>query len=58
MILIDHDYHVVELHWIPDEVIDWCSKQYGEHGDRWFTGRNKIYFKNKLDHMMFLVRWS
>jgi hypothetical protein len=52
------DYHIVELSWIPDEVYQWCENQFGPVGKRWFSRHPKIYFTNKLDHMMFLVRWS
>lgn len=52
------DYHIVELNRIPDDVYEWCVKQFGPSGERWFVRSPKIYFTNKLDHMMFLVRWS
>jgi hypothetical protein len=52
------EYHIVELRWIPDEVYQWCETQFGPAGKRWFSRSPKIYFTNKLDHMMFLVRWS
>lgn len=52
------DYHIVELYEIPNEVRQWCEDQFGPSGKRWFTRSPKIYFTNKLDHMMFLVRWS
>ena len=59
MIKIEHDYHVVELYHIPWEVIEWCQERFGAgDGSRWMIKNNKIYFANKLDHMMFLVRWS
>jgi hypothetical protein len=52
------EYHIVELRWIPDEVYQWCETQFGPAGKRWFSRSPKIYFTNKLDHMMFLVRWA
>ena len=52
------EYHIVELKWIPDEIYEWCYQQFGDSGKRWFASFNKIYFTSKLDHMMFLVRWS
>jgi len=52
------EYHIVELKWVPDEVYQWCSQQFGRAGTRWFVRTTKIYFKNKLDHIMFLMRWS
>lgn len=59
-IIIDHEYHVVELYGtVPEQVLDWCRSTFGEHGDRWFVmHRTKIYFANARDHMMFLLRYS
>jgi hypothetical protein len=52
------EYHVVELIAVTNEVYQWCESQFGPAGKRWFSRSPKIYFTNKLDHMMFLVRWS
>ena len=55
-IKVDHEYHVVELRYITDEILDWCNKQFSD--DLWFCTATKIYFFNRQDHMMFLLRWS
>ncbi len=60
MIIIDHEYHVVELgRYIPLEVHDWLRERFGiGDGSRWFVRHNKLYFANKQDHLMFLLRWG
>jgi len=57
--ILDHDYHVVELNPVrpPKEMFDWLEKRFGK-GDRWFYIKNKIYFKNADEHLMFVIRWS
>jgi len=60
-VVIDHEYHVVELHRYSLEAIDWCVEMFGSQGSRWFTNsanHNKIYFANSKDHLMFILRWS
>ena len=60
--VIDQEYHVVELFRYSEEAIDWCKEKFGPLGRRWFfqstLGMHKIYFIDKRDHMMFLLRWS
>jgi hypothetical protein len=56
MIVAEHEYHVIELHTITDNVIKWLCDNMESH--RWFTRGNKVYFFNQKDHMMFLLRWS
>lgn len=60
MIVQDHEYHGVELVGrLPEAVYNWCHEKYGApNGDRWYTRHNMVYFYNKLDHMMFLMRWG
>jgi hypothetical protein len=58
--IIDHDYHVVELTYgirLPPEMFEWLEERFGT-GDRWFYMKNKIYFKNANDHLMFVIRWA
>ena len=55
---IDYEYSVVELHKIPNEVTDWCYDKFGVPGNTWFQHFNKLYFKSKHDHLMFVLRWS
>jgi hypothetical protein len=60
MLTIDHVYHVVELntHAIPKDVVAWLNSQYGVNTDRYFHKNGKIYFLNKHDHFLFLLRWG
>jgi len=61
MILVDHDYHVVELnnYQMPSEIRSWLREKYGPgDGSRWFYKHPKIYFANANDHLMFLLRLS
>jgi hypothetical protein len=61
MIIIDHDYHVVELnsYSLPDGIYQWLEDQFGPgDGSRWFYKHPKIYFANPNDHLMFLLRVS
>ena len=64
MIKIDHEYHAVEINdpylynQQTKEAIDWCCKTFGEPGKRWFKIKSFIYFLDKKDHMMFLLKWS
>lgn len=58
--MLDTTYHIVELHApAPKEVIKWCDAKFGDGKDgRWRSMMNKIYFKNKHDHLLFTLRWS
>lgn len=59
MILLDHDYHVVEMHKFPNQVIEWLHEKHGiGDGTIWMYKHPKIYFANPKDHMMFVLRWS
>lgn len=60
MILLDHDYHVVEFNRpVPNEVIDWLNKRFGPcNGDLWFLRHNRLYFSNSKDHLMFILTWG
>ena len=60
-ILIDHEYHIIELHniMVPDEVFDWLFENCGDGSDgRWFLKHPRLYFRNSRDHLMFTLRWS
>jgi len=55
------EYHVVELqpHNPPAEMFEWLQLRLGPgNGDRWFYKHPKLYFADKKDHLMFLLRWS
>lgn len=62
MIIIDHEYHVVELYTFakpPDEMFEWLQLKFGPgDGTRWMYKHPKIFFVDAKDHMMFLLRWS
>lgn len=60
MILVEHEYHGVELtQSLPDDVYQWLVDNFGPgNGERWYMRHNIVYFSNKLDHMMFLIRVS
>lgn len=59
MILLDHEYHVIEMRRITAEVLDWLHDNYGiGDGSIWMYKHPKIYFANGRDHLMFLLRWS
>jgi hypothetical protein len=57
-LIIDHEYHIVELHRYSQNAIDWCSEKFGPIGGRWFYHNHKICFKDPQDHLMFLLRWA
>jgi hypothetical protein len=60
MLLIDHEYHGVELRRpLPEEIYEWLYNTYGRPtGTRWFMRGNNIYFANEKDHLMFLLKCS
>jgi hypothetical protein len=61
ILLTNYDYHVVELnHYdISTEVWDWLEERFGVgNGERWFYRHPKLFFLNKQDHLMFVLRWS
>lgn len=60
MFQLDTEYHVIELtRSVPLEVLNWLRDNYGNGDDgRWTCLMNKIYFKNKNDHLMFTLKWS
>lgn len=53
--LIDHEYHIVELNYITDDVWDWLFSLGPPTGTRWWFKNNKIYFADQQDHLMFLL---
>ena len=61
MLLIDHEYHVVDLNafYVPDGMFEWLQLRFGTgDGTRWMYKHPKLYFADPKDHMMFLIRWS
>jgi hypothetical protein len=58
-IIPNHEYYVVELTSFPDVTRDWLHERFGApNGRRWWFRYPKIYFLDKHDHMMFVLRWS
>jgi len=60
MIKPNHDYHGVELtDQPPTEIIVWLCNTYGPpDGTRWYIRGLKVFFANKNDHLMFLLKVS
>lgn len=61
MLLLNHEYHVVELNSFAgiDGVFEWLQLRFGPgDGTRWMYKHPRIYFADPKDHMMFLIRWS
>lgn len=58
---LGHEYHVVELNNVrpPDAMWDWLKFHCGDPGTtRWMYKHPNIYFADKQDHFMFLLRFS
>jgi hypothetical protein len=51
-ILLNHDYHVVEVNNVKI-VYKWLVETFGPAGNRWFATSNKIYFRDEKDWMWF-----
>jgi hypothetical protein len=62
VIKFDHEYHGAELDiWSspPAEMFEWLQLKFGAgNGVRWFYKHPTVYFADRKDHMMFLLRWS
>lgn len=61
MIKVNHDYFIVELNTYapPAEMFEWLQVRLGPgNGDRWMYKSPKLFFANKQDHTMFLLRWG
>jgi hypothetical protein len=59
MILIDHEYSIVELEYTSNDALEWCLTTFGDPNEKkWFSRGNKVYFYNAHDHLMFVLRWS
>ena len=57
-------YYIVELNMdnitnAKGDIIEWLTSTLGpKENGRWFVRFPQIYFCDKKDHMMFLLRWS
>jgi hypothetical protein len=61
MLNLEHEYHIVECNNVqpPKEVFDWLNSNCGDGSDgRWGFKHPNIYFADKRDHMMFVLRFS
>jgi hypothetical protein len=52
-LVLDHEYHAIEVDDIPTSVLVWLVDTFGPAGKRWFHHNNKIYFYDKRDYMWF-----
>jgi hypothetical protein len=55
---LNKEYIMVELNYMNEDILNWCTDNFGPQGTRWFSRWPRIYFTNKQDHMMFLLRFS
>jgi hypothetical protein len=61
---LEIEYHGVELtRDLPKNLYRWLIEQHGApDGKKWYVSNNHfgttVYFANKLDHMMFLLKIS
>jgi hypothetical protein len=61
MIVLEHDYNVVELshYGMTTEMHTWLQERLGSPtGERWFYRHPKLFFFDKKDHLMFIIRWA
>lgn len=58
MLKLNHEYYVVEMNnvLIPERMFDWLELHV-QKGD-YFIKHPNIYFANKNDHFMFILRFS
>jgi hypothetical protein len=52
-LLLNHEYHVVEVTGVPADIYNWLTDTFGQAGPRWFYRNNKIYFRDEKDWMWF-----
>jgi hypothetical protein len=57
-IIIDHEYHVIELERLTTELIEWLNESFGPPGERWWINHYRIYFRDSKDHLLCTLRWS
>jgi hypothetical protein len=60
--IVNHEYHGVEVENLPPSVFSWLESKLGMSGDRWFIkggmGATVIYFREQRDHTFFLLAWG
>jgi hypothetical protein len=52
------EYHGLRIRNSPGEKYDWCAKNFGNLGTRWFIKNNYIYFKNEADFSWYVLMWG
>jgi hypothetical protein len=52
-----HDWHVVEVTVITQDMTEWCHNRLGETG-RYFLRPPRLFFRDESDHLMFVLRFS
>jgi hypothetical protein len=55
-LVMDHEYHAVEVDSVPTYVLVWLVDTFGPAGKRWFHHNNKIYFYEEKDWIWFELR--
>ena len=59
MILVEHEYHIVELYGTTPEMFEWLMLKFGAgDGRRWMYRPPNLYFSDPKDHLLFCLRWS
>lgn len=46
-------YEVFEVEGDIDWALNWCDRNFGSSGNRWFYYNNKFYFRSKKDSLLF-----
>ena len=52
-LILDHEYHCVEVNQVTTSVLVWMVETFGPAGKRWWHHNNKIYFRDERDWMWF-----
>lgn len=55
-LLLDHEYHCVEVDKVPTNILAWMVETFGPMGSRWFYHNHKIYFRDEKDYFWFELR--
>jgi hypothetical protein len=50
-------YDVIEVEGNIFMAIEWCTKTFGDSGERWFISNDRFYFKQEKDAMLFELRF-
>lgn len=55
-LFVPGEFHGCELYKIEPDLVIWLEDTYGPPGDQWFIHRSTVWFRNHLDHLMFLLK--